>query len=172
MRSDCGPGDKQCGQAIIEMVLIIPILLTLLFSLVDVGRYTDRQVSLEAATRDGTRYAITHPHAYNSSSSAPADSIQGVTQSEGGGATIINDDTHLTLQYQDNSGASATPCANYKPSTGLTYVGAYGPTTCLVPGNLIVVTTKYQYTILAPPFSAFFPNGVTMTATFTMVEMS
>lgn len=48
------------GQALLEFALIIPIFLTMLMGIVDVGRAIWAQNSLAAAAREGARFAIVH----------------------------------------------------------------------------------------------------------------
>jgi hypothetical protein len=172
----------QRGQAIIEMALIAPMLMMLLFSMVDVGRYTDRQLSVQTADRQGARYAAQHPTAWQKAP-AKANTIEGVILAEGGSAGILNDDAHITISYQDTScggcsllaGVPVT-CGSWHSASGASGAfvptGAYTQGTCVKPGSLIVLTVNYAYTVLTPPLSAFFPNGATIAAVYTVVETS
>ena len=164
---------RRRGQAMIETALVAPVLMILVMAPVDVGRYTDRLVSVTSATRDGARYATTHSTAWSAAANANtthSNTIEGVIQAEGGSAAITNDDAHITIAYQDSNG---TACATYVAATpGLSYVPGWNSTNCIIPGGRIVVTVKYQYTILTPPMGVFFPNGTTMTSSYTMIETS
>ncbi|MEO7117701.1 MAG: TadE family protein [Candidatus Limnocylindrales bacterium] len=48
------------GQALVEFALVLPILATLLFGLLDVGRVVWAQDSISNAAREGARFAIVH----------------------------------------------------------------------------------------------------------------
>lgn len=51
-------GKKSRGQAILEFVLVIPLLLALLLFLFDLGRVTFYYSSINNAAREGARYGI------------------------------------------------------------------------------------------------------------------
>jgi len=51
---------RERGQALVETALILPILVILLVGIFDVGRIILASGTLNAAVREGTRYAIVH----------------------------------------------------------------------------------------------------------------
>jgi Flp pilus assembly protein TadG len=56
-----GPGRHASrGQSLVEFALVIPIFLTLLLAIFDVGRVIWAVTSLNNAAREGARYAIVH----------------------------------------------------------------------------------------------------------------
>lgn len=59
------------GQAMVEMALVLPLLLLLLFGIMECGRLFASYIEVEHATRDGARYAAVH-------SSASDDDIKSV----------------------------------------------------------------------------------------------
>jgi len=48
-------GDRQTGAAAVELALVLPILLLLLFGIVDFGRAYNAKISLTQAAREGAR---------------------------------------------------------------------------------------------------------------------
>jgi Flp pilus assembly protein TadG len=48
-------GDRQSGAAAVELALVLPILLVLVFGIVDFGRAYNAQISLTQAAREGAR---------------------------------------------------------------------------------------------------------------------
>jgi hypothetical protein len=53
-------GSRQRGQALVEMALVLPIFLFVLYSIIEFGRYVYTVQVLNDAAREGTRYAIVH----------------------------------------------------------------------------------------------------------------
>lgn len=51
---------KSKGQSAVELALILPILLFLLFGIIEGGRIFAGYIELQHAARDGTRYASVH----------------------------------------------------------------------------------------------------------------
>jgi len=51
------PWRNECGQALVEVALVIPVLLLLAFGVVAVGRVTDAQMGVSAVAREAARAA-------------------------------------------------------------------------------------------------------------------
>ncbi len=51
------PSKNECGQALVEVALVIPVLLLLTFDVVAVGRVTDAQMGVSAVAREAARAA-------------------------------------------------------------------------------------------------------------------
>lgn len=51
---------REDGQAIVEFALVLPVLLLLIFGIIDLGRAVWQENTLAYAAREGTRYAIVH----------------------------------------------------------------------------------------------------------------
>jgi hypothetical protein len=52
--------DRRRGQALVEVALVLPIFLLVLYSIIEFGRYIYTVQVLNDAAREGTRYAIVH----------------------------------------------------------------------------------------------------------------
>jgi hypothetical protein len=51
--------NKKVGQSIVEFALVAPIVLLLIFGIIDIARLIQAQVSVDNAAREGLRFAIT-----------------------------------------------------------------------------------------------------------------
>ena len=58
--------DGEGGQALVEFALVLPVLLLVIFGLLDVARAVWQENSLAFAAREATRYAIVHGSAAES----------------------------------------------------------------------------------------------------------
>ena len=59
LRIGARPQNKTRGQAIVEFVLALPILLFILFGIIEFARLTFAWMSVQNAARFGIRYAVT-----------------------------------------------------------------------------------------------------------------
>lgn len=50
------------GAALVEFALVLPVLLILLFGVIDFGRLAFTQINLNEAVQEGSIYASTHPN--------------------------------------------------------------------------------------------------------------
>ncbi len=55
-----GSALSNCGQALVETALVLPLLLLLIVGLFDVGRAIWLSNTLATAVREGTRYGVVH----------------------------------------------------------------------------------------------------------------
>jgi len=54
-----GRGTRERGQALVEFAIIAPLLLLLIFGIVDLSRLYHAWVTVEGAAREGARYGVT-----------------------------------------------------------------------------------------------------------------
>lgn len=98
-----GPFDER-GQALVEFALVLPVLLLLIFGLLDVARAVWQENTLAYAAREGTRYAIVHGSASESpagpSNTAP---IEAAVRA----AAIGVADITVTAAWPDTAGSTA-----------------------------------------------------------------
>lgn len=101
MRRDAG----EQGQALVEFALVLPVLLLVIFGLIDLSRAVFQENTLAYAAREGTRYAIVHGSASTdpSSSTNTAD-IAAVVRAAAVGVPNIT----VTVNYPDVVGT--LPC--------------------------------------------------------------
>jgi Flp pilus assembly protein TadG len=97
------------GQTMVEFALIVPLMLVIVFGIVDFGRAYSVWVTITNAAREGARYGITNPT-----------DTSGITSSVKKASGSYND-THLTVSTPTcstacTSGNSITVTANYSLS--------------------------------------------------------
>jgi len=108
------PWGNECGQALVEVALVIPILLLLAFGVVAVGRVTDAQMGVSAVAREAARAAAL---ANNPGEAAS----RGVTQGQEVAAGYHLGDGSLQLAVNAGSftrGGTVQASAHYTVSLG------------------------------------------------------
>ncbi len=129
----------QRGQAVIEFALVTPLLLILVFAIIDFGWAMGDKVDLTNGARAGARTAVT--------GRSLAD-IRSSVQNRVGHGIITDPASQVQVQYHMNS----QHCAQ-------------GNTT-LLPGDTVTVTVSYNYDPLTP-LGAFINSTVLNNATIT-----
>lgn len=81
------------GQAMVEMALVLPLLLLLLFGIMECGRVFASYIEVEHAARDGARYAAIH-------SSASDSTIKSVITNKCVLVSLSNDDITITTKTE------------------------------------------------------------------------
>ncbi len=101
----------ESGQALVELAVSLPVLLLLLFGIMEFGWYFYNQMSIENGSREGARYAIV-----NSESATLTIDVEVLVQNmiKGPGATdvlvsLIGDDIKVTV---NKSVPTLTPIAS------------------------------------------------------------
>ncbi|HLH74346.1 MAG TPA: hypothetical protein VKX96_13745, partial [Chloroflexota bacterium] len=137
----------------------------------DFGMLLTTDIATTNSVRSAARWATTHPTNWSNATSAPSNTIEGIIQNSGGLAKIPNDDNHITISYLIPGSGTATTCGQYSAAQNA-FVGANGYTqsTCVVAGSLIQVAVTYTYSFATPVFIGLFPQGITLTASSTMLE--
>jgi Flp pilus assembly protein TadG len=55
------PKGSQSGQELVEFALVLPLLLLVVFGVLDLGRVFHSAITITNAAREGARYAMLHP---------------------------------------------------------------------------------------------------------------
>ncbi len=94
---------SQLGQNAVEFALLLPVLMLVLFGILDLGRLFFAAITITNAARDGARYGIEHP--------ADVGGIQARVQAEAAGTGIdLTDSALATITRVCPSGCvSGTP---------------------------------------------------------------
>jgi Flp pilus assembly protein TadG len=154
----------------VEFALLMPVLVLSIWGCVDFGRWEQVRVAVQNADRIATRFAVTNPTSWSSAASPPSSSIEGQLQQYAQGATITNDDTHITIAYYDTTTSTPTLCGQYSVSSAAFVAqGSYTQATCVIPGSLIKVSVTYIFRPSTPGISKLMPS-VTLTDSSQMVE--
>jgi len=108
------PMENECGQALVEVALVIPILLLLAFGVVAVGRVTNAQMGVSAVAREAARAAAL--------ANDPAEAAsQGVTQGQevAAGYHVGDGSLHLAVNAGNfTRGGTVQASAHYTVSLG------------------------------------------------------
>ena len=91
-RRRAGNGAADRGAAAVELALLLPVLLLLVFGIIDLGRALNAQITLTQAAREGARLAALSQANVVSRTQAAATGLSGVTVTvtacpSGGGST-------------------------------------------------------------------------------------
>jgi len=91
MDSIRNPNASSRGQTLVEFALVFPIIVILLFGIIDFGLMLNHRITLEHAVREGARYAAVHDGCTD---------IQDRTKERAGGA--IPDRNTVSVSYEQN----------------------------------------------------------------------
>jgi hypothetical protein len=91
MDSIRNPNGSSRGQTLVEFALILPIIVILLFGIIDFGLMLNHRITLQHAVREGARYAAVHDGCTD---------IQDRTKDRAGNA--IPDRNTVSVSYEDN----------------------------------------------------------------------
>lgn len=134
------------GVTIMEFAVVLPLLLILIFSIVDFGIYSFIQHTLQFATREGVRLALvgrTLTDAQGNPMTREASIIKMIDDC----AQVAVDPSKVTISiYPVNPDYS-------DPADWSTTQNAGGP------GNYMRVKTRYYYKFVTPLIGALFSNG-------------
>lgn len=141
---------RQSGTAVVEFALVLPMLLLLLFGIIEFSVLLYDKAVITNASREATRQGVVYNMPYPSSSA------------------IVSVATGYLAKNLITFGGSATPSASVSPTTA-----------CTATGTPITVTVTYPFTGLAigsavvegtpiNPLASFAKNALTLTAATTM----
>lgn len=128
------------GQALVEYALVVPLIVLLVFGLVDFGRLFFTVLTLQNALRVAGRYAVTGNHLPN-----PANPSQPISRI-----------ASITQVAQQNAMGLDVSCLQISSSSsgGAASAGAGGP------GDTIQLSLTYTLALLTPIIGQFFTDGV------------
>ncbi|OAJ56745.1 hypothetical protein A6V36_33145 [Paraburkholderia ginsengiterrae] len=141
---------RQSGTAVVEFGLVLPLLLLLLFGIIEFSVMLYDKAVITNASREATRQGVVYSMPYPAS------------------AVIVSTATGNLAKNLITFGGSGTPSATVSPTTG-----------CTTTGTPLTVTVSYPFTGLAigsgvvegtplNPLAGFAKNALTLTASTTM----
>jgi Flp pilus assembly protein TadG len=167
-------GRRPRGQALVELALIIPVLVFIVFGITDIGRAYYQYTTMTEAVREGARYAAVNwsnssggGSATNSNAaSAPFNTTQGRIQYVGrtAGMTFLNDASHIAVTYYDGTDPSLTQCAHWDAATNNVVLDNSYTSTHPRTGDLIKVRLDYTFKPLVPIVSQVTGAAFNLTA--------
>ena len=153
------------GAAAVEMALVTPLLLVILFGSVEVGNYFYNEHLLTKAVRDGARFAARQNFSYYTCSGAPTGTVVADTRNlvktgylSGAGDRLYSWNAN-TINLTTSCAATATDAsASTQNMTGIYRGKATG-------APIVTVTATVPYRPIARTLFGFSGVGVTLNAT-------
>jgi Flp pilus assembly protein TadG len=142
-------GNRERGASAVEFALVLPVLMLILFGIIEFGFIMYDKALITNASREGARRGIVY-----------SENTAGIPV-----AVPASDITNIVSSY----------CASYLVSLG---TGTATPSTtvtgnCAVPGNSLTVAVSYPYTFLVLPdlgrsYGGSLSGGITLSGTTVM----
>jgi|GEM_PF-334960 len=150
-------GHRDRGAAAVEMAIVLPLLLFVLFGLIDFGRAYNAQIQLSAAAREGVRLATLNPGATLAAKQADADY----------GDTAIKNRVHAAASGVPNfTVVNVVTVPTSCPVTANSVCIVYCPTSPSASDNgTVVVTSGFSWITGIKGMSKFFGTGIFPTPT-------
>lgn len=146
--------NKERGAALVEAAFVLPIVLVLMFGIVEFGRFLSASQGVSTASREAARYGIA---VGDSANSIPRYTDCAEIRNAGINLSGLGDvaDTDITITYLDDTGGG--PVADCDPAT---------PEPAPDPSNIgdgyqIVVEVERSFTELIPFTGILLPDTVT-----------
>jgi Flp pilus assembly protein TadG len=148
-----GRGAHERGQTLAEFGMILPVLILLIFGLIDIARMMESWVSIQEAAREGARYGVTGR--IDCTGPASPDREKCIRQTVTNATASLNNKASITTTFKswDFPAYAEPPAAN---NAGLQ---------C----DALEVDVAYDYQPITPVFRFFF-NHVPMQASERMVN--
>lgn len=129
------------AQSLVEFALIVPMLLILIFGIVDFGLGLRAYISVASATREGARYASVGnpPGTFSSGGSGECDGTT-ITTTVGRVCGTING-----LRLVNVQNVKVETCDSAAPPVCVTATSAN-----MIPGKSVRVTADYRYQYITP----------------------
>lgn len=147
---------EDAGQSLVELALVLPMFVLLLFGAVEVGRLAYASIEVNNAARAGASYA-----AQNHTTASDAPNISLAATQEAPDITSLSATTTLSCSCEDSTGNVTTFSSCSKTITNLT--------TCPSPSRIVETVTVNTS---APVDTAFhfpaIPNSITLTGQASM----
>jgi Flp pilus assembly protein TadG len=104
----------QRGQALVEMALVMPILLMMLFGIVEFGRIYNYQLTLSNAVREGARFAAVGPFTdttpnVETGSTTPVKTEIETKVKDYAAVSLVRANVTVTTNFQGNGTAARLP---------------------------------------------------------------
>jgi hypothetical protein len=165
---------KSKGQTLVEFALVLPIMLLILFAIIEIARLLHAWVSIENGARFGVRYAVTGEYDPVHCAGYPGGICDSKTEEDGARIPSIKDSAlsgsaGILRDLSAPDGApgylKVTVCSNkknivYFPSDSSTGTSANCQLTedAGGPGNRVSVTLDFDHPVISPIISSWMPQ--------------
>jgi hypothetical protein len=160
---------RTAGQALVETALVLPLFLTLLLGIVDMGRAVWATTSLASAAREATRFAIVHGGAWSTACPVGPHSPDNIIPAPSASCPYPSDskksieDAAIAAAIAGGSNVSVTVCYSL-PGTGCT---GNNDTADNSRGNTVTVVVTSDVNLIVP--SLLGRSSFTLSGSSTMV---
>ena len=134
-QAGCGRADKERGQSLVEMAILMVLLLVIMGGVLDLGRMYFTYLALQNAAGEGASYGAINPEWVDSTDNDDPNNITYRVQNESTGNLI--DWSQTTVVVETNT---------------------------ILGGQPITVTVSYDYEIITPMMQAITGDNVTLSA--------
>jgi Flp pilus assembly protein TadG len=142
------------GQALVEFVIVLPILFLMMVIIIDFGRALYIQTALQNGAREGARFGSVHPVWVTSADHANPDNISYRASTEPG-ATVAS--SNITVTCTTPGGVTSDASTNRA-----------GYVSCSVSGGRVEVKVTAQFAPLTPVVSGIVGSSITLTGSTRM----
>jgi Flp pilus assembly protein TadG len=149
-------GTEARGASLVEFAIILPVLLLLIFGVIEFGRFVSARETVNQAARNAARYGSANQVTVNGVPQYLDCALIRATGTDTGGmVSVVASD--ITVQYDEGPGTG---------TNGACTLGGSGPAENSVnSGDRVVVTVSTDLNLITPLISLFFGGTVTLTST-------
>jgi Flp pilus assembly protein TadG len=149
------PQERERGAALVEMALVVVVLFTVVFGVIDLGRAWALQNRLSNAAHEGASIGQFKPGNVNAGCAGGNNIVDRAAAEDTG----LSSSTGWSVAVAKKSGATLTP-----------YTGCGTPVgTTVAAGDTIVVTTTANFQVMTPLMGRYLGNTIVVSRTVEVV---
>lgn len=152
MRTKLGRHRGDTGAAALEFALVVPLLVMLVFGIIQFGIVFAQQLGLSNGARQGARLGVVN----KTMCGDIVNEVQNAATTLGLNTSAVQ----VQVQVQTGAAAATTSCA-YTSSTATTGAGATQPCLNSADDTRLIVTAKYSSSLIIPFASNLTSIGIT-----------
>ena len=160
-----GTPEGERGQAIVEFAFLAPIFLGMLGAIMEFSGIMFVQAMLEGSAREASRYGIT---GFTSGGVSRADQIKAIVEQHTHGIIDMDKLDMDTLVYENFADVGNEVWDNDEPFIDVNGNGTWDPDMGAAgmggPGDVVVYSMRYDWSIMIPLFRPFFGNTIPIRA--------
>ena len=167
------------GQALIELAVVLPVFLLIVFGLIDVGRLVYTNSTISQAAREGARLAAAEARWIGSTHPACVSDESGITSDRPGAhvcpvdvaafkshvsdavermTVAVGPITRVHVSCNDGSGLDPTPSGDWTEGSGGNGCANDDGDPISASGDLVSVRLEYTYDLFTPLVNSFVPS--------------
>jgi Flp pilus assembly protein TadG len=162
VRRRTGTGTDDRGAAAVEFVLVLPLLIILVFGIIEFGLYFAQELSVSNAARQGARFAVVPNYGDSGSSSSTCRAILHQVQNAAGTIGMQGADVRVTV----STSSTGTACPTASDDAGLGGAADVVPCAGGQVGDVVTVTVEFTGHLIIPLVFSDPTLHVTSTGTY------